>query len=263
MNGIRVALLTSILLLGGAVAGSELYGTDPGQTRIRRPPGEYVLPPRSVMHVSLDVLVNGEPVRLITHQGRLYLPVPRMGAEYEIRVNNHGSRRITAIVSVDGLSVINGKPASEQQPGYIVDPYRNVVIKGWRRDRNTVAAFTFEDRERSYAARMGHPENIGVIGLVAFEEQTPWPRPLLERSGGGAPAAKDARRTLGEAGTGWGRDLDSPIQLVLFARSTNKRTITIYYDTVEALRRAGVPVDGRYPIPFPGDPEYAPPPPLR
>ena len=218
------------------------------------------MPPRTAMNVSLDVLVNGNPVRLIGHRDRLYLSVPRMGMEYEIRVNNNGPRRITAIVSVDGLSVINGQPASESHPGYLVDPYSHIVIKGWRRDRNTVAAFTFEERDRSYAYRRGYPDNIGVIGLTAFEEQGPWRRPLFDRLEGSAPAAKHLREAIGETGTGWGRDLDSPVYRVPFVRSANKRTITIYYDTVDALRRAGVPVDGPYPIPFPADPEYAPPP---
>ncbi len=247
MSGIRVALLAGGLLLSGIALGQPATW-------------EYARPPRSEMRVSLDVLVDGAPVRLVAHQGRLYLPVPRMGAEYEIRVNNHGPRRITAIVSVDGLSVIRGDPATEHHPGYLVDPYSNVVVKGWRRDRDTVAAFTFEDREHSYASRMGYPENVGVIGLVAFEEMGP--RLLRERLESGPPAsAKSARGDVGGTGTGWGRDIDSRVDLVPFVRSSNKRTVTIYYDTPEALRRAGIPVDGPRPVPFPGEPRYAPPPP--
>jgi hypothetical protein len=258
MNVIRMALLAGSLLLGGT-ATAQLSWRDPGSEGRRPPLGEFVLPPRGVMRVSLDVLVDGSPVRLISHQGRLYLPVPRLGAEYEVRVNNHGPRRITAIVSVDGLSVINGRPASELHPGYVVDPYGHIVIKGWRRDSDTAAAFTFEERERSYAARMGHPENIGVIGLVAFEELSPWPRPFLERRDSDA-AAKSARAEAGGTGTGWGRDIDSRVYKVPFVRSTNRRDVTIYYDTADALRRAGVPVDGREPRPFPSDGEYCPPP---
>src|SRR5262249_5554562 len=160
---------------------------------------------------------------LVSHQGRLYLPVPRLGTEYEIRVNNHGPRRITAIVSVDGLSVINGQPASELHPGYLVDPYSHIVIKGWRKDRETVAAFTSEERQHSDAFRRGHPENAGAIGLVAFDEFGPRPRLPLERRDGAGPGAKSARETVGDTGTGWGRDLDSPVHRVPFVRSTNRR----------------------------------------
>jgi hypothetical protein len=181
--------------------------------------------------------------------------------EYEIRVSNHGPRRITAIVSVDGLSVINGRPASEAHPGYIVEPGGSVLIKGWRRDRDTVAAFSFEDRAQSYASRVGRPENIGVIGLIAIEEMTWSPRLPLEDKESFAPAARGALAELGGTGTGYGRDLDSRVYYVPFLRSSHKRTITMYYDTVAALRQAGVPVDSPMPIPFPGDPEFVPPPP--
>lgn len=262
MSATRLTLLAGVLLLTWGLA-SLAAGASELTYNVPRPSEEFVLPPRGVMRVSLDVLVDGSPVRLISHHGRLYLPVPRLGAEYEIRVNNHGPRRITAIVSVDGLSVIDGRPASELRSGYIVDPYSQVVIKGWRRDRDTVAAFTFEERERSYAYRMGHPDNVGVIGLVAFEEQAPLPRPLLERRNSAPSAARSARDALGGTGTGWGRDIDSHVIKVAFVRSTNKRVVTIHYDTADALWRAGVPVEGRYPTPFPGDAEYCPPPPSR
>jgi hypothetical protein len=258
MSRLRLSLLGCILLLSGALAnssaGSELYASR----------ADWVYPPRDMMRVSLDVLVDGSPVRLVAHRGMLYLPVPRMGAEYEIRVNNHGPRRITAIVSVDGLSVIDGRPASELHTGYLVDPYSNVTIKGWRQNREKVAAFTFEDRERSYAHRMGHTANIGVIGLVAFEELAPRPRPLHEKREASPEAARGGKSAMGDTGTGWGRDIDSPVYKVPFVRSTNRRAVTISYDTPEALRRAGVPIDGPYPMPyptpFPGDPEYCPPP---
>jgi hypothetical protein len=205
------------------------------------------------MRVNLDVLVDGRPLGTVFHQGRTYLPVPRLGVEYEIRVWNHGPRRIVAIVSVDGLSVINGQLASERHAGYIVAPRSSIVIPGWRRDKNTVAAFSFEERDRSHAGKVGHPENIGVIGLVAFEEQAVQPRPLLFEKGRKAPTATRADSKVGGTGTGYGRDLDSPIYYVPFVRSTNRRAITLYYDTVEALRRAGVWVDRTFPEPFPGD----------
>lgn len=215
-----------------------------------------VLPPPGPMNVGLDVLVHGKPLRTIQHKGKTYLPVPKVGADYELRVWNHGPHRIVAIVSVDGLSVMNGQPASESHPGYIVAPYSQIVIKGWRRSLDTVAAFAFVDRDKSYAGLTGRPENIGVIGLIAIEERVWAPRPLLEKQ----DSAK-AARAVGSIGTEYGRDIDSRVYYVPFVRSNNKRLVTIYYDTVTALRTAGVPVDPPMPMPFPADPEFAPPPP--
>jgi hypothetical protein len=243
-----ILLLTVVLVLGGLLVtatalGSELNANDPTP-----PATKCYLPLREGMRVGMDVLVDGRAVGLIAHEGRLYLPVPRTRSEYEIRVINHGVRRVTAIVSVDGLSVITSEPASDRQAGYVVDPYGNIVIKGWRRDSDTVAAFTFEERENSYAYRMGHRDNLGVIDLVAFEEEDTSPRPVLRKE---TPVdARSVGMDVGGTGTGLGRDINSEVVRVPFVRSANRRTITIHYDTPAALRRIGVPVDGPYPRPL-------------
>ena len=220
-----------------------------------------VILPRPVgMRVSMEILVDGKPLPTIPYAGKTYLPVSRVGAEYTIRVWNHGPRRVAAIVSVDGLSVINGKPASENQPGYLVAPYSNIVIPGWRRNMDSVAAFAFVDRNKSYASLVGKPENIGVIGLVAIEEFVFEPAPGLEKRDT-ASSSKRAQGFAGSIGTEYGREIDSRVYYVPFVRSANKRTITFYYDTIDELRKIGVPVDRPYPLPFPGDSEFVPPPP--
>jgi hypothetical protein len=272
MRGSTLLVLGVSLLLGGFLtsvdtgsrpplglassamaAPSELYANDLGNpTDNKLPREEFVLPPRESMRVGMEILVDGRPLRTVNHEGRTYIPVSRLGTEYEIRVWNKGPRRVTAIVSVDGLSVMDGKPASAEKPGYIVAPRDDIVIKGWRRDRDTVAAFSFEEREKSYASRVGHPDNIGVIGLIAIEELGVRPRPLpFERKD--VPSALRGYGDVGGTGTGYGRDVDSPVYSVPFVRGANQSRITFYYDTVEALRKAGVPVDGPYPVPFPRD----------
>jgi hypothetical protein len=226
-----------------------------------RDPARRILPRPARMHVSMDILVDGQVLPTVAHAGKTYLPVPNLGAEYQIRVWNHGPRRVVAIVSVDGMSVLNGQSASEHHPGYVVAPYTNVVIKGWRRDMNKVAAFRFVERDKSYAGLIGRPENIGVIGLIAIEELSALPPAELQRKDSAAPRAKAFRGAVGSIGTEYGRELDSSIYYVPFVRSSNKQTITYYYDSVAALRAAGVPVDGPYPVPFPADPAFVPPPP--
>jgi hypothetical protein len=249
--GVTIAVL--MFFMSTPALGVELKSTDRGGHLIYPPPHER-------MNVSMEVLVDGRPMRTIHYGGKIYLPVSQLGTEYQIRVHNHGPRRIVAMVSVDGLSVLNGKSASEFHPGYVVNAHSHIVIRGWRRDMETVAAFSFEEREWSYAARVGRPENIGVIGLIAIEEAS---RILpLEELKGAAPSTmrRDASE-LGGIGTGYGRDIESGIYYVPFVRSANRRTITFHYDTVAALRRAGVPVDGWSPLPFPADTEFVPPPP--
>jgi hypothetical protein len=265
MKGIAWALAIGCLLFGGFLAcpdarASRLEARDPAAAPTD-PPAEYARPPWGGMCVGLEVLVDGRPLPAVTYAGNTYLSVPGWGTEYEIRVWHRGPRRVEAVVSVDGLSVIKGQPASEEQRGYLVDPYDQIVIKGWRRSRDTVAAFSFEEREKSYAARTGHPENIGVIGLVAFEEAGVNPRPYLEKADAEAPNAGRRSSDVGNTGTGYGRDVDSRVDYVPFTRGPNRRSLTLYYGTADALRRAGVPVPGSFPTPFPRDPEFAPPPP--
>ena len=244
-------LLIAGLLVGGEALASELQDTTPSLP-VRQPPIRDVMPvecPKVMpccpveMRVGLDILVDGRPLPIIHHACKDYLPVPRRGEEYEIRVWNHGPRRVVAVVSVDGLSVITSQRASETGPGYVVAPYSSILIKGWRRNMETAAAFRFVDRENSYAASVGKPEDIGVIGLVAFEEMVRLPRPFLEKDGSAAPSARMAHGEVGGIGTEYGRDVDSRICYVSFVRSSNRRTKTLYYDTREALRDAGVPVD--------------------
>jgi hypothetical protein len=165
-----------------------------------------------------------------------------------------------AIVSVDGLSVISGQPASEHAPGYIVSPYSHVVIKGWRRNLEHVAAFRFVERDTSYASLIGKPDNIGVIGLIAIEEKVIHPMPQMEKRAADS-AAKGFRTEVGSVGTEYGREIDSRAYHVPFLRSSNRQTVPLYYDTVTALREAGVPVGRPLPDPFPGDFKFAPPPP--
>jgi hypothetical protein len=246
-------LVTGVLLVGGIL----LCSSSPAVELTYRPPR-----PANGMSVGMEILVDGQPLRPIEHEGKTYLPVPRLGAEYTIRISNHGPRRITAIVSVDGLSVINGKRASASHPGYMVLPRSSIVIAGWRRDLDRVAAFSFQERDKSYAHLTGRPENIGVIGLVAIEELTWLPRPVLKQESLSDSSARMRQGKVGNTGTGYGRDIDSRVYYVPFVRSDNKRTITFYYDTVEALRKAGVPVDDPLPRPFPADTEFVPPPKL-
>ena len=221
---------------------------------------EAFVPRPDRMRVGLDVLVDGEPLRTITHRGRIYLPVPRMGAEYQIRVWNHGPRRISAIVSVDGLSVINGRAASEASPGYIVSPRRSILIKGWRRSLDQVAAFHFVDREDSYAARTGRPENVGVIGLLAFEEQVPLPL-LREEKGARSAGGEVVARKSGEHRHRLRARDRFPRRLCAVCP---QREPAYHHPLLRhggALRKAGELEEPPMPIPFPDSQEFAPPPP--
>lgn len=119
----------------------------------------------------VEVLVNGSPVREYWKDGRTFVE-GRKGQEYSLRIRNNGWRRILAVPSVDGLSVINGQVADVAgSPGYVIGPHDSVEISGWRKSNDDVARFVFSDKEKSYANRKGKDENRGVIGVAMFYEK--------------------------------------------------------------------------------------------
>jgi hypothetical protein len=110
--------------------------------------------------------------------GRVHV-VGEAGHRYNIVLRNHTGGRFEVVASVDGLDVIDGQPASFDKHGYLLMPYGELVIDGFRRSQAEVAAFRFGAVRSSYAARTAGDRNVGVIGLAIFAER-------------GAPAISDA-----------------------------------------------------------------------
>lgn len=99
------------------------------------------------------------------------LVVGEDGARYRIVVRNGTTARFEIVTSVDGLDVIDGKPADPNRRGYIVDPHGELVIDGFRTSNSAVAAFRFGAVAESYAAQTTGDRNVGVIGFAIFSER--------------------------------------------------------------------------------------------
>lgn len=125
-------------------------------------------------HIDVDVVVNGCSLSKIRHQDRCYV-VADKGAKWVLRIRNRTCKRILVVSTVDGLSVVDGKEGSYASDGYILNRLGIIDIPGFRLNDNEVAAFRFGGKNESYAARMGKPTNVGVIGVAAFEEIPPPP----------------------------------------------------------------------------------------
>lgn len=121
--------------------------------------------------MQISIIQGGRVLRTINHEGQTYVEAPTSG-EYKLRVHNNSHRRRLAIVSVDGVNVVNGEDASFEGGGYVLDPWQMIDIPGFRRDDGTVAAFKFTEQGGSYAAKMGKgTKNVGVVGLAVFDEK--------------------------------------------------------------------------------------------
>ncbi len=129
----------------------------------------------------------------------------RDGQRYNVRVYNHSGRRVEAVVSVDGRDVLSGKPGDyRKQRGYIVPAYGSVLIDGFRTSLESVAAFRFTSPGDSYSARMGTPENVGVIGAAFFAENPPPPpvyRPQIPRRTYPYESREEKRKSEGGLGS--------------------------------------------------------------
>jgi hypothetical protein len=97
--------------------------------------------------------------------------VGRAGERYTIVLANRSNRRFEAVATVDGLDVINGKSGKLSNRGYLLDPYANLEIDGFRQSDDTVAAFRFGRVADSYAAKSGSARDVGVIGVAFFAER--------------------------------------------------------------------------------------------
>jgi hypothetical protein len=199
------------------------------------------------------------------HEGRLYVAgEPRH--QYELRVRNSSAARLLAVASVDGVNVVTGETAAQEQSGYVLNRWDSVRIEGWRKSLDDVATFYFTRLADSYAARTGRPHDVGVIGVALFREQQRQYGPWLEdraaaptaapeasaqaaddvtreRDASGARAQRrDESKSESKLGTGHGPREASPAQYVNFRRAslTPDETIVIYYDSRKNLVAQGV-----------------------
>jgi hypothetical protein len=235
----------------------------------------------NLANVSVTDRDTGETLSVYRHRGD-YWVAGRPGARYAINIRNQGGARLMAVTSVDGVNVITGESAGYGQSGYVFDSWAGYDITGWRKSNEQIAAFTFTSVPRSYAARTGRPENVGVIGVALFRERA-YPPIAMAQAAAAAPSraeesAADAAGTLSREressnrkdaapslGTGHGQRETSVVVNVNFEREQAQpnEVIRIRYDSRENLLAMGVirpTTSPRRPQPFPGEqqPGYVP-----
>jgi len=126
---------------------------------------------------------NGSPLPTFTTASGA-LVQGDVGQRYQIELVNETSSRFEAVVTVDGLDVIDGRPGAFSKRGYLLEPFATVDIDGFRQNMEQVAAFRFGSVRGSYAARKGNDRNVGVVGVALFAERGasgPWSERELRR----------------------------------------------------------------------------------
>jgi len=212
--------------------------------------------------------------------GRTYV-LGSLGQRYLLRIRNGTGRRIEVVASVDGRDVVDGRQATLDRRGYVVDPWETLTVDGFRTSDTTVAAFRFSTVPRSYAARMGDARDVGVIGVAVFAEAAPPPprrpypipyegRPDAGRSeeaprsdvapappgsataqpsdAGSGGARAEAKRSAERPGLGteFGESHESDVTHVSFQRASSSPAalLAVRYDDRPGLLALGIDVDG-------------------
>lgn len=123
------------------------------------------------MSYEIRILVNGNNCRQYHHNGKIFIEA-KDGSEYSIEIKNNAWQRIFACCSVDGLNIIDGKTATDDGPGYVINGYSSNRYDGFRISDTQVAKFVFGKKENSYAKNKsdGSERNVGVIGIRLFSE---------------------------------------------------------------------------------------------
>lgn len=189
----RLALISGFALLAVVGGVSVCDAQSPWRRRLAPPaPAPY--------RVSLEDLA-GSVLPTFQQSGATYV-LGEPGDRYNIRVQNPTSERIEVVVTVDGRDAISGDVGDYvSQRGYLIEPWGSLLVEGFRRSLDDVAAFRFTGRAGSYSARRGTPQHVGVIGVAVFPEKMrpsapiwrPRPRPQPE-SEYRAPAPSAPRR---------------------------------------------------------------------
>ena len=188
-------LVASLLF---ATACSSAYADQP---QAPQPPG-----PRIAIGIAPDKTRAPYDVQVVTESGetaptyalkdRFYVQ-GNLNESYKIRVTNPTAHRVEAVVTVDGLDVVDGESGDLRKRGYIVPAYGEVRIEGFRTSLADVATFRFSSVDGSYAGKKGKARNVGVIAVAIFEETAPPPDQQI--------IVGDARPT-GRPNRGWDKD---------------------------------------------------------
>lgn len=165
----RRSLFAALLL---SAACSSAYADRPIGPAL--PPSHIALgvaPPRIRAPYDVEILrADGETLPTYAFRDRYYVQ-GNADERYVIRITNPTPRRIEAVVSVDGLDVVDGENGDLRKRGYVVPAYGETRIEGFRTSQADVATFRFSSVGNSYAGLKGKARNVGVIAVALFEEQ--------------------------------------------------------------------------------------------
>jgi hypothetical protein len=154
---------------------------------------------RSSSDCRLEVVVDGRTAAEYNALGTRYIEAIK-GKGYAIRVHNPFGVRVAVALSVDGLNTIDARHTTAAAGRkWVIGPHDTITISGWQTSMSQARRFFFTSEERSYAGRLGQPDNIGTISAVFFRERAPHVVPLTLGQAGGAARSDAAKEPAAPA----------------------------------------------------------------
>jgi hypothetical protein len=157
--------------------------------------------------INVDVLVNNRSVKQYHHHLETFIEA-KIPSEYSIKIKNRTGQRKLAVVTVDGINVIDGQSGGSSNAGYILPPWESITVNGFRTSNSEVHPFVFSTKENSYAAKseetQGDTRSVGVIGVRILSERT---KPQIKFS-------NSIRSVKGAGNTVWYESDYNPMRMV-------------------------------------------------
>jgi hypothetical protein len=113
----------------------------------------------------------GDSLPWYESNGKIFV-IGEAGRNYSIVLENPGKEKVEVVVSVDGLDVLSGTPASASRRGYVIPPKSEIHIGGMKYN-GKMRSFEFSSVRNSQAAKTGGEKgarNVGVIGVAVYVE---------------------------------------------------------------------------------------------
>jgi hypothetical protein len=184
--------------------------------------------------VSLEILVNGQPLSEIAARNSVYVEAIQH-AEYSLRLKNRTGRRMAVALAVDGLNTIDAKTGSASKASkWVLDPWQTITIEGWQIGADNARKFFFTSEDKSYGAWLGKTSNLGVIEAVAYREYLPPPparKPYLEQekkeSARMRSGDSSAPQSVGKAAPAPAESLDDDIAATGIGRKIDNRVTRV------------------------------------
>ena len=209
------------------------------------------------------------------HRGEIFIE-GRTNSWYEIELVNYTNVETLAVLSVDGVGVVDGESASYDSRGFVLQPFGRTTVPGWLQSSEQAAKFVFSNVGKSYAHQTGKGGNPGVIGAAFFPglprytstNPTIWVAPRTVNtmqtwgmnttgptwqtqhmaSSDMRVASNTASGISNSVGTAWGESVDYATTSSSFQKASNtpSAVIILRYDSADNLQAMGIRLKDRY-----------------